>query len=353
MEFRAPLPIGPTQSVRLIAFGDMGTTSYPIDDAFEFSWDFYDEGEVPSLNTSRRIKEVTESDGADLVVHFGDIAYATGFLPKWDQFFEIIQPNTKGLGLPWMASMGNHEYGWSQSDWTPEKILDTATDSGGECGVPFITYFPYAQQTGPISNTVGTAGVLGKPPHAGVCAGGSCQAWYSFKVGSIHFAMIDTEQDLKEGSVQLDWLKKDLEAVDREVTPWLIVTGHRPIDNALSWAQGQQIETYLKSLLAPILHEFHVDMYWAGHSHNYQRFKTDEQYGYKSFVIGPAGYWNSWVETPWPGLEYYNDTTYGFTHWIFENATHARGRYMSNENGTLDDFVVLRPYPRLERSAFV
>lgn len=37
-------------------------------------------------------------------------------------------------------------------------------------------------------------------------------------------------------ALQGDWLREDLAAVDRSVTPWLIVTQHRPI------YQGQEVE---------------------------------------------------------------------------------------------------------------
>merc|ERR1712118_642560 len=102
--------------------------------------------------------------------------------------------------------------------------------------------------------------------------------------------------------------------------------------------------------LASILYEFHVDMYWAGHSHNYQRHAVDPKYDYKSLVMGAAGYYNSRIAYHWPGLEASNDTTYGFTHWEFVNETHARGRYLSNKHGELDDFYVRRPFPRAARS---
>lgn len=342
LRFTAPRVLGAFEPVKLIAFGDMGTTSWGVDRAQEFSWDFDDKGEVPALNTSKRIKSVAESEGADLVVHFGDISYAVGALVNWDEWLELIQPITEGLGLPWMASMGNHEYGWSKSDWTPGKILATATDSGGECGVPFITYFPYAQQNGKAES--------GKPPDAGVCSGGNCSAWYAFDYGSVHFTMICTEQDLKVGSPQWRWLKSDLASVNRSITPWLVVTGHRPVAVASTWQVDLEIASYLTSLLGELFVEFNVDIFWSGHHHSYQRFAPVDQSDYVPFVMGMAGYYNSQVNRSFPGLVNSSDDTYGLTHWDFRNATHARGRYMSNQNGTLDDFWIVRPFPRARAS---
>lgn len=101
--------------------------------------------------------------------------------------------------------------------------------------------------------------------------------WYSFEYGSVHFTIISTEHDLSHGSEQnkvrcpacgqwpcadshcqlqscvfsgslmqhlaaddgmgrltlgcgdLQWLRQDLESVDRCSTPWLIVGMHRPM----------------------------------------------------------------------------------------------------------------------------
>eukprot|EP00746_Dinoflagellata_sp_MGD_P019695 gnl/MRDRNA2_/MRDRNA2_14579_c0_seq1.p1 gnl/MRDRNA2_/MRDRNA2_14579_c0~~gnl/MRDRNA2_/MRDRNA2_14579_c0_seq1.p1 ORF type:complete len:620 (+),score=76.81 gnl/MRDRNA2_/MRDRNA2_14579_c0_seq1:51-1862(+) len=346
MQFTSPPAPSPFQRVKLIAFGDMGTTSWGVDHAHEFSWDFDDRGEIPTLNTSKRIKAVAESDGADFVLHFGDISYAVGALANWDEWLELIRPITEESGLPWMASIGNHEYGWSKSDWTPGKILETATDSGGECGVPFITYFPYAQQFGEQDNQARKP-EGNKLPHAGVCSGGECSAWYAFDYGSVHFTMISTEQDLTVGSSQWTWLRQDLASVNRSITPWLVVTGHRPIQVASTWQGDLEIATYLTSLVGDLFVEFNVDVFWAGHHHSYQRFDpVDKSEGYVPFVMGMAGYENSKVDKSFPGLVTSSDDTWGLTHWDFQNATHARGRYMSNQNGTLDDFWIVRPFPR-------
>ena len=38
---------------------------------------------------------------------------------------------------------------------------------------------------------------------------------------------ISSEHDITEGSEQYAWLAADLAAVDRSVTPWVVVTAHR------------------------------------------------------------------------------------------------------------------------------
>ncbi|KAF8175082.1 Metallo-dependent phosphatase-like protein [Mycena galopus ATCC 62051] len=73
--------------------------------------------------------------------------------------------------------------------------------------------------------------------------------WYSFDYGMTHYLMFDTETDFGNGIIapdeagggadfdgpfgsymnqQIDFIEKDLAAVDRSITPWVIAAGHRP-----------------------------------------------------------------------------------------------------------------------------
>ena len=49
--------------------------------------------------------------------------------------------------------------------------------------------------------------------------------------GPIHFATINTDQKLDAGSEQRSWLEADLAAVDRNITPWVVINLHRPLYN--------------------------------------------------------------------------------------------------------------------------
>lgn len=52
--------------------------------------------------------------------------------------------------------------------------------------------------------------------------------------GPVHFIMMDTEMSAYNGSEQLYWMITDLQSVDRSVTPWVIVMGHRPMYSSTS-----------------------------------------------------------------------------------------------------------------------
>ena len=103
---------------------------------------------------------------------------------------------------------------------------------------------------------------------------------------------------------QIAWLKKDLAAVDRAVTPWVMVMSHYPFyhttleENAemsADWYVSQEAETFVgqnarkfkpcangnscrtvgehvsavRDVLMPIFYDYGVDFYNAGHVHDY------------------------------------------------------------------------------------
>ena len=59
--------------------------------------------------------------------------------------------------------------------------------------------------------------------------------FYSFDLGPVHFISLSTEYYyfLNYGANQIlrqyNWLKKDLESIDRQKTPWVVLYGHRPM----------------------------------------------------------------------------------------------------------------------------
>ena len=116
--------------------------------------------------------------------------------------------------------------------------------------------------------------------------------WYSFDHGMTHFVQLDTETDLGHGFIspdepggsedmnsgpfapymnaQTDWLAKDLAAVNRSKTPWVVVSGHRPYyisyqnkSSAVCWE--------CKDVFEPLFLEYNVDLVLSGHVHFYQR----------------------------------------------------------------------------------
>uniref|UniRef100_A0A803MYF6 Purple acid phosphatase Fn3-like domain-containing protein n=1 Tax=Chenopodium quinoa TaxID=63459 RepID=A0A803MYF6_CHEQI len=125
-----------------------------------------------SLLVVDAITEEVSSGNIDSIFHIGDISYATGFLVEWDCFLHMISPFA--FQVPYMTAIGNHE-----RDYPGSGSMYITTDSGGECGIPYETYFRM-----PTS-------AKDKP-------------WYSIEQGPVHFTVISTEHDWKPNSEEVD-----------------------------------------------------------------------------------------------------------------------------------------------------
>lgn len=326
--FTAP-PASDSDSTRLILFADLGNA--PADGSLHHSWDFDNHGELPSRNTTRLAEHLLDKEAAHAVVHFGDIAYSVGYLSEWDEFMMQIEPVASRI--PWMASIGNHEVGWSESD-PFNGTLKTDMDSGGECGVAFLKRFPFAMQ--PL------------PSHM---PWRNAHAWYSFEIGAVHFVMLSSEHDFSTGSPQWKWMVNDLQLVDRSKIPWVAVTSHRAMYIASSYSGDQDVAKLLQVHIEPQLLKYHVDFFFAGHHHSYQRFcrlnagecveNQKGKHGIYHFVMGMAGYDHSPVASGVKETKFTDDIHWGATYWDF-GQTSATMKFIDGASDEVIDTAVFK-----------
>lgn len=168
----------------------------------------------------------------DYIIHAGDLAYNldSDNGTVGDNFMLMIEPiaNTH----PYMATVGNHE---------------TDVDNSF---IDFIERF------------------AGLTEGVGATSGSQSNRWYSFDVDLIHWVAIDTEVYLygtaAQQAAQLAWLEADLVKANanRASVPWIIGFGHK----------GWYMTDTKFSAFDPILQKYGVDLYFAGHVHNYERF---------------------------------------------------------------------------------
>ena len=246
----------------------------------------------PELNHSTIGSLATNINNYEFVVHPGDFAYADdwyltpGNLLDGSAAYEAILENFYDQLAPiagrkaYMASPGSHEADCTEIDYTrglcPEG-QQNFTDFMNRFGHTMPTTFPSTSTDSNAKASGAKAQALANPPF-----------WYSFEYGMAHITMIDTETDFPNtpdgpgGSAgldggpfgvpnqQLDFLVADLASVDRSVTPWLIVTGHRP------WYStgGGSICSPCQAAFEPFLCKYGVDLVINGHVHNSQRFDT-------------------------------------------------------------------------------
>lgn len=140
--------------------------------------------------------------------------------------------------VPFMIGYGNHE-----QDCPNSSTYFASNDSGGECGLPTESRF-----TMPTSSQ-----------HDG---------WYSFEQGPVHFVMINTEMDASIGTRQYDFVLSDLKGVNRSVTPWVILAGHRPMYSSPYTGNFINLRAVWWKAIEDLVYQYRVDLCLYGHVHN-------------------------------------------------------------------------------------
>lgn len=338
--YRFKMPVAPSASATasLLVFADLGRA--PQDGSL--TWDDYGR---PALNTSKWMAvDLDNGVGEDGIFHVGDISYAVGFLPIWDIYGEMM---TRVVArTAYSLNFGNHEAD-NPADSTPEGRVVTlynGTDSGGECGVVTNGWYPM-----PWSS-------IDEP-------------WFSYNVGPVHVVAMATESDFRTGSPQWLWIKQDLEAVDRSVTPWILFGGHRPmyIDSTygVKWPSDLVVGQLLIDHVEPLLIQNNVDVAVWGHNHVVQRMcklhnkqcvehstggshmYTKGGGGVVHLVIGAAGAAFSYNVNN-PPLEMTEFTAYVFGHsrMRFEGADRMTWEWINNADGSvLDAMEIVKQSP--------
>jgi len=317
--FRAP--IAPGAPVRLLLIGDLGqdpgdASAQGDNDPWytqDFAW-----GDPGAMNTTRAMWADHQEIPADAILHNGDLSYAMGFSSLWDVFHDNIEPLS--ARVPWMVTMGNHERDWPQSGSTAGD-----TDSLGECGVPALTRFLMPYQTDKL------------PPLD--------EPWYALTLGCTLVVAISTEHDLSPGSPQHAFLAQTLQNVDRAITPWVILEGHRPYYISSSWDGDQEFADYYRTAVGDLV-ERDVDIILGAHHHSYQRtcrFRggrcTDD--GVLNLVIGMGGASHSRPNATMPPLfEYVDSRNFGYAR-LVANTTSLTVEFVHGADRAVHDSITL------------
>ncbi|KAF4663986.1 hypothetical protein FOL47_005458 [Perkinsus chesapeaki] len=205
--------------------------------------------EFPPPYSDDALMHLAQNERLRLTILHGDVSYANGHSTVWDQFSAEME-SSFAMRHPFVVGVGNHEFvAFTNPDgWFPDFGNYRGPDSGGECGVPFSHRY-----------------------HRG--DGINQDYWFSFNFGLVHYVMLSTEHNYLNGSDQNEWLDKDLSEVDRSKTPWIVVTGHRPMYQSCSDIRlDGEVADALKQHVGPILEKHGVDLYFAGHLHRYERY---------------------------------------------------------------------------------
>lgn len=241
-----PLPSPSNYPRRIAVVGDLGLTS----------------------NSTTTVDHMAKNDPS-MILMLGDLSYAnqyrtTGgkgascfscafpdapiretYQPRWDGWGRFMEPLISKV--PMMVTGGNHE-------------IETQS-----AGISFKSYS--ARFAVPSFES-----------------GSDSNFYYSFNAGGIHFIMLGAYVDYNTTGAQCTWLRKDLEQVDRKVTPWLVGAWHPPWYNSYS-SHYQEFEC-MRQEMEELLYQFGVDIVFSGHVHAYERM--NRVYNYTLDPCGPV-----------------------------------------------------------------
>nr|CAB3451692.1 unnamed protein product [Digitaria exilis] len=228
-------------------FGDMGTY---------VPYNTYIRTQAESLSTVKWILRDIEAlgDKPAFISHIGDISYARGYSWVWDHFFSQIEPIA--ANTPYHVCIGNHEYDWPSQPWKPSWAT-YGKDGGGECGIPYSVKFRMP------GNSILPTGNGGPDTR---------NLYYSFDSGVVHFVYMSTETNFLQGSEQYNFLKSDLEKVNRTRTPFIVFQGHRPMYTSSDETRDAALKQQMLQHLEPLLVTYNVTLALWGHVHRYERF---------------------------------------------------------------------------------
>jgi hypothetical protein len=163
--------------------------------------------------------------------------------------------------------------------------------------------------------TPGAAGYFG---YFGAAAGEPGKGWYSYDVGAWHVVVLNTNcgevGGCGPGSAQNAWLRADLTARGARCT---LAYGHHPRFSSGNEHGGSPSVVPLFNALR----EHGVDVYLAGHDHDYERFAPQSEAGaadpagVRQFVVGTGGAGlRRFADQPQPHSEVRIAQAYGVLH---------------------------------------
>lgn len=320
-------------------FGDMGTAT---------PYNTFLRTQEESILTMKWILRDIEAlgDKPAFISHIGDISYARGYSWLWDHFFTQIE--AVAAKVAYHVCIGNHEYNWPLQPWKPD-WASYGRDGGGECGVPYSLRFNMPGNSEELTGTEAPA---------------TRNLYYSFDVGAVHFVYFSTETNFLPGSSQYNFLKHDLESVDRDKTPFVIVQGHRPMYTTSNELRDAGLRARMLEHLEPLLVKNNVTLALWGHVHRYERFcplnnftcsncvgqKGEDSEAYTvHIVIGMAGQdwqpiWESRPDHPkdpiypQPERSLYRGGEFGYTRLVATKKKLVLS-YVGNHDGEVHDMV--------------
>jgi hypothetical protein len=216
-KFRAPYADGAT---KIALYGDMGV----------YSWN----------NMQNLWEETVQNETADLIIHAGDHCYNEGDDDEHraDAYMQAFEKTI--ANVPWMPIVGNHEFyaGTNLSRYLDQTWQKWGPLAGG------AEWSAAGDEEAGLSGATSATSALGAFLSAGNHHGPGVHAkvpsktsrYFSVDFGLTHLVALSLngyngvdDCTTECNAAQLEWLKKDLAAVDRSKTPWVMAMSHYPM----------------------------------------------------------------------------------------------------------------------------
>ncbi len=114
---------------------------------------------------------------------------------------------------------------------------------------------------------------------------------YSYDIADVHFVVLDSNEDFREGSPQYKWLVADLE--EHRAARWKFVNLHHPVFTSGGHgsvdSQGRPKQQGIRTaqdVLPDLARRYGIQVVFSGHEHAYERSEKD---GVLYIVTGGAG----------------------------------------------------------------
>jgi len=273
--------------------------------------------------------------GIRAVVLVGDIAYPDYDGRKWDTFFDFLDDQSNFDEIPLMVAAGNHDidkqYAGNQIFLGYEHRFRMPREHPPELGV----------YNGDCENG---AMNMDAPPYPLPYEWGN--SYYAFTYGPAKHVIVNAYADMSPGSTQYEWLENELKLIDREKTPWVLLTMHPPIYNTFSLHHHDPQIFAAKEHMEPLFVKYHVNLVLTGHIHAYQRtdyvaFGNLTDTGPMHITVGAGGRKADAPFTnkePEEWLKVRDASMYGYGRLTIYNATHAEWRWIPISPSELHDY---------------
>lgn len=110
--------------------------------------------------------------------------------------------------------------------------------------------------------------------------------WFALTYGSMRLVVLDSNQPLRPGSPQRDWLLEEIESPSFNAATWRIAAFHHPPFSQGWDSPGYDGEPRIRRHLWPVLRDARFHLLLLGHTHDYERGELD---GVTMVITGGGG----------------------------------------------------------------